>query len=70
LETGEKLVKRSQLEGRVRLAGKLILAGLLVELITLFWTHSLSFTTFAVLGIPLAVAGMAIFFLSMARRSD
>jgi uncharacterized membrane protein YdcZ (DUF606 family) len=58
----------SKLEGRVRLAGGLILTGLLVELATLFVTHSLSFTSFAILGIPLALAGMAIFFLSMAQR--
>jgi hypothetical protein len=59
-----------ELEARVRLSGGLVLAGLLIELATLFWTHSLSFTLFAALGSPLALAGMAIFFLSMAQRND
>jgi hypothetical protein len=63
-------MKFPQLEERVRLAGMLVLAGLLVELLTLFWTHSLSFTLFAILGIPLALAGMAVFFFFMAQRSN
>ena len=60
----------ADLERRVRLSGWLILTGLLIEFATLFWTHSLSFTLFAVVGIPLAAAGMAIFFFSMAQRGS
>jgi len=55
------------LEEKVRLASGLVLAGLVVELGTLFWTHSLSFTLFAVLGIPLTAVGMATFFFFMAQ---
>lgn len=63
-------MKLPRLEDKVRLASGLVLAGLVVELLTLFWTHSISFTVFAVLGIPITLAGMATFFFFMARGRD
>ena len=59
-----------QLEEKVRLASGLVLAGLVIEFATLFWTHSLSFSLFAVLGIPVTLAGMVIYFVFMAQRRE
>ena len=47
-------------EERIRLASEVIIAGLSVEFLTLFWTHSLSFTLFAAVGVPLTAAGLVL----------
>jgi len=53
------------LEDSFRLAGMLIIAGLAVEFLTLFWTHSLSFTLFASVGAVPVVAGIVIYLYSI-----
>ena len=53
------------LERRIRWAGLLIVAGLLLQLLTLPLTHPLAFVGFVVLGCPLVAAGMLLFLYSL-----
>ena len=52
-------------EDRFRLAGWLIIAGLGVELLTLFWVHTFSFTLFITVGLSLTGAGMVFYLYSI-----
>ncbi len=58
---------RKGLEDRFRLAGMLIIAGLAVIFLTLFWTHSLSFTLFASVGAVPVAAGIVIYLYSLVK---
>jgi len=51
----------TNLMGRLRLAGVLLIIGLIVELLTLFWTHALAFMAFLGIGCLFLAAGMAVF---------
>ncbi|MEP7355282.1 MAG: hypothetical protein ABI824_18780 [Acidobacteriota bacterium] len=53
------------IESRIRLAGLLIGAGLLLALATMLQIHPLAFVTFAVLGCPLICAGVALYLWSL-----
>jgi hypothetical protein len=53
------------MEKRLRLAASLVLAGLLVELITLFWSHPTTFLVFLILGGSLIVLGVLVYLLSL-----
>ncbi len=53
------------LEDRFQLAGMLIIAGLAVEFLTLFWIHSLSFMFFALVGAVPVGAGIVIYLYSI-----
>jgi len=50
---------------RLRIAGLLTGAGLLVQLATLFWSQASSFLVFAMVGLPLVIAGCAVFLYSL-----
>jgi len=52
---------RSKLERRLRVSGLLLLAGLGVELVTLFWSHPTAFLLYIFLGGILMVFGIVIF---------
>lgn len=52
---------------RMRLAGVLVIAGLLVEAITLLWSHHLAFVLFLGLGGLLIVAGVVVYLWSLLR---
>lgn len=54
------------IESRIRLAALLVLAGLVVEAVTLHVLHPLSFVTFAALGVLLIGAGIVLFLVSLA----
>lgn len=54
-----------KIEKRIRLSGLLLMAGLLVELISLHWSHPTAFLFFLLLGGLLLAAGIAIFLLSL-----
>jgi hypothetical protein len=51
-------------ERRLKLASSLLIAGLAVQLATLFWDHPLAFLAFIFIGSPLALAGIAAYLLS------
>ena len=57
----------STLDERLRLAGWLILAGLVVELVTVFWVHALSFIVFISAGALLIGAGILLYLYSLVR---
>lgn len=50
---------------QIRLAGILVIAGLLVELVTLRWSHPTAFLFFLLLGGALMALGIAIYLLSL-----
>jgi len=53
------------MEKRLRIAAALVSAGLLVELITLFWAHPTAFLVFLILGGSLIVLGVLVYLLSL-----
>lgn len=60
----------TRLEKRLRVAGSLILAGLLVELVTLKWSHPTAFLFFLLLGGSLMAIGMLFYLYSIVSRRD
>jgi len=52
---------RGQLRSRLQLAGILIAAGLVLEAITLAWSHPFSFMTFIFLSGALVVGGAGLY---------
>jgi len=60
----------TRLEKRLRLAGILILAGLVVELATLEWSHPTAFLFFLMLGGSLMVIGVLFYLYSLVSRKD
>lgn len=55
----------TNIEKRIRLAGVLLIAGLLVELVTLRWSHPTSFLFFLLLGGLLMALGIVIYLLTL-----
>jgi hypothetical protein len=53
------------LQRRLRIAGILTGVGLVVQLTTFFWNQASAFLVFAFFGVPLVVAGCAIFLYSL-----
>src|SRR5579859_1418854 len=72
LETGVVIETRkmetNRIERRLRISGLLIVTGLCLGLLTLFWTHPLAFVAFAALACPLVLFGCALPLLSTAKR--
>jgi len=54
-----------KIERRIRLAGILLIVGLLVELVTLRWSHPTAFLFFLLLGGLLMASGIGIYLLSL-----
>jgi hypothetical protein len=54
-----------RIERRIRLAALLVLAGLVVEAVTLNILHPLSFVFFAMFGVLLIGAGIIVFLLTL-----
>ena len=55
----------TKIERRIRIAGILLIAGLLVELVTLRWSHPTAFLFFLLLGGALMALGVGIYLLSL-----
>jgi hypothetical protein len=55
----------TKIERRIRLAGILLIAGLLVELVTLRWSHPTAFLFFLLLGGVLMALGIGVYLLSL-----
>ncbi len=60
----------TELSARLRWAGILIAAGLLIELATLFWIHTVSLFLFLGVGTLLVGAGMLLYLWSVVTRSE
>ncbi|MBS1786167.1 MAG: hypothetical protein JST85_00490 [Acidobacteria bacterium] len=57
--------KLNKIEKRIRLSGMLLIAGLLVELTTLNWSHPTSFLFFLGVGGLLMALGILVFLISL-----
>ncbi|HUX67210.1 MAG TPA: hypothetical protein VMV31_06960 [Terriglobales bacterium] len=55
------------IELRIRLAGSLVVAGLLVQALSLLKIHPLAFVAFLLVGCPLVLAGVLLFLYSLVR---
>lgn len=55
----------TKIEQRIRLSGLLLIAGLLVELVTLNWSHPTAFLFFLLLGGVLIAAGIVTYLFSL-----
>jgi hypothetical protein len=55
----------TKVESRIRMAGILLIAGLLVELVTLRWSHPTAFLFFLLLGGALMALGIAVYLFSL-----
>ena len=54
-----------RIEHRIRWSGVLIGLGLTIQMITLLWTHPLSFMVFLLVGCPLVGIGMLVYLYSL-----
>jgi uncharacterized membrane protein YczE len=57
--------KLTRLERRLRVAGVLVILGLVVELVTLYWSHPTAFMFFLLAGATLMGAGIVIYLLTL-----
>jgi len=57
--------KSSRLEHKLKIAAYLLIAGLVVEGISLHWAHPMSFLLFISLGGVLVLAGIAIYLIAI-----
>lgn len=62
-----RLLPRS-FENRLRLSAGLIVAGLLIALPTLFWTHAMSFMLFITMSGALTALGILVYLVSLLRH--
>ena len=53
------------IQRRLRLAGILTAIGLVIQLVTFFWIQASAFLLFAFVGVPLVIAGCAVFLYSL-----
>jgi len=53
------------IESRIRWAGMLIVVGLVLQMLTLLWTHPLAFMCFLMVGCPLVGAGVLLYLYSI-----
>jgi hypothetical protein len=53
------------IQSRIRWSGRLIVVGLIVQMLTLLWTHPLAFVCFLLVGCPLVGAGILFFLYSL-----
>ena len=56
----------STIERRIRWSGMLVVTGLVVQMLTLLWTHPLAFMCFILVGCPLVAAGILYYLYSLA----
>lgn len=60
----------SSIERRIRWSGSLIVIGLLLQMLTLRWTHPLAFMCFLLIGCPLVGGGILLFLYSLVAHED
>jgi F0F1-type ATP synthase assembly protein I len=53
------------IERRIRWSGILVGAGLIIQMLTLLWTHPLAFVAFLLIGCPLVAAGILLYLYSL-----
>lgn len=60
----------TRLERRIRFSGILVIAGLLIELVTLNWAHPTAFIFFLIFGGGLVALGIGVYLLSLVTQGD
>jgi hypothetical protein len=60
----------TRLEKRLRLSGALIILGLLIELVTLKWSHPTAFLVFLIVGGLFMFVGIVMYLLTLVSASD
>lgn len=65
-----KYIQTTKMTRRLRQAGGLVIAGLLVQAASLFWNHPLSFILFISLGCLLFGMGAVVYLYAIVSRSD
>lgn len=58
-------MRQSRIERRIRVAGGLVLAALLLAVVGLLWKHPLSFALLHLLALAIFIAGCAIYLLAL-----
>jgi hypothetical protein len=56
------------IEQRIRWSGILVVTGLLVQLLTMSWSHPLAFMAFLIIGCPMTLAGVLLYLFSLATK--
>jgi len=56
------------IERQIRLAGILVVVGLVIQLASLIWNHPLAFLAFLFLGCPPVLAGILLYLYSLVSR--
>src|SRR5215510_2094889 len=67
---GQMNTQPTKIERRIRLAGILLIAGLLVELVTLHWSHPTAFLFFLLLGGTMMAFGIVIYLFSLVSSAN
>jgi hypothetical protein len=57
------------IESRIRIAGLLVGLGLLLQILTLFWIHPLSFMAFILIACPLVGLGILLYLYTLATHA-
>ena len=57
------------IQRNIRWSGRLIVIGLVIQMLSLLFTHPLAFVCFLLVGCPLVAAGMVLYLLSLIPRS-
>ncbi|HUJ83886.1 MAG TPA: hypothetical protein VLW83_18530 [Candidatus Acidoferrales bacterium] len=58
------------IQRRIRWSGILIGAGLIIQMLTLLWTHPLAFIAFLLIGCPLVGTGILLYLYSLAAHGE
>ncbi len=58
------------MDHRLRVAGALVVLGLLIETISLLWSHPLAFIVFVAVGGLLVAAGILVYLYSLVSRGE
>jgi len=56
------------IEKRIRWSGVLVIIGLLVQILTMSWSHPLAFMAFLILGCPLTLSGVLLYLFSLTAK--
>ena len=64
------MTQLTRTESRLRLASLLVGAGLIVALVSMIWSHPLSFMLFLFAGMPICAAGAILYLLTIVRSAS
>lgn len=57
-----------RIERRIQISGSLVIAGMLVEFLTLYWSHATAFLLFLTIGGALILGGIVLYLISLVTR--